>query len=200
MTDRLKTIILVDFENVQPSNLASLRGRQLTIKIFIGANQTKIPSDLATQLQPLGEGAEYIRIQGTGRNALDFHIAYYIGRLSADHPGAEFYIISKDSGFDPLIKHLGTQDITCRRLSSLSEIPGLPSRASASPADRLQKVAVGLLTRRDARPRKLKTLTAFIKCQLNDQASDETVGEVIAQLMKAGLSTQPDGKLTWPTA
>jgi len=200
MTDRLKTIILIDFENVQPSSLASLRGRQLTIKIFIGANQTKIPSDLAAQLQPLGESAEYIRIQGTGRNALDFHIAYYIGRLSAERPGAEFYIISKDSGFDPLIKHLRTQDITCRRLSSLSEIPGRPSPGSASPADRVQKVAGSLLARRDSRPRKLKTLSAFIKCQLNDQASEETVGAVIARLKEAGLLTQPDGKLTWPAA
>jgi len=82
---QLKTsIILIDFENVQPKDLTSLRGRPFKTKVFCGANQTKIPFALAAELQPLGPDAEYIRIQGTGRNALDFHIAYYIGRLAAE--------------------------------------------------------------------------------------------------------------------
>src|SRR4029079_18195495 len=106
------TIILIDFENVQPKDLASLRGGPFKTKVFCGANQAKIPFDLAAELQPLGLDAEYVRIRGTGRNALDFHIAYYIGRLSAESPGATFHIVSKDTGFDPLIKHLKTQGIS----------------------------------------------------------------------------------------
>jgi hypothetical protein len=53
--------------------------------------------DLAAELQPLGPDAEYIRIQGTGRNALDFHIAYYIGCLSAASPGSTIYIVCRRS-------------------------------------------------------------------------------------------------------
>jgi hypothetical protein len=110
ITGHLKTnVILIDFENVQPKDLAQLRGRPFKTKVFCGANQTKVPFDLAAELQPLGPDAEYIKIQGTGPNALDFHIAYYIGRLSTEIPGATFHIVSKDKGFDPLIKHLKTQ-------------------------------------------------------------------------------------------
>ena len=65
------SIILIDFENVQPKDLAQLRGRPFKTKVFCGANQTKVPFDLAAELQPLGLDAEYIRIQGTGPNALD---------------------------------------------------------------------------------------------------------------------------------
>ncbi|MEI6218546.1 MAG: PIN domain-containing protein, partial [bacterium] len=137
---------------------------------------------------------------GTGRNALDFHIAYYIGRLAAESPGATFLIVSKDTGFDPLIKHLKTQNITCHRLPSLSDIPGLASAQAPSSPDRIQKVADSLLNRKDSRPRKLKTLTAFIKGQLNDRATDAAVNDVVARLTQAGMSTQPDGKLTWPSA
>ena len=198
---QLKTsIILIDFENVQPKDLTSLRGRPFKTKVFCGANQTKIPFDLAAELQPLGPDAEYVRIQGTGRNALDFHIAYYIGRLAAESPGATFLIVSKDTGFDPLIKHLKTQNITCHRLPSLSDIPGLASAPAPSSPDRIQKVADSLLNRKDSRPRKLKTLTAFIKGQLNDRATDAAVNDVVARLTQAGMSTQPDGKLTWPSA
>ncbi len=198
---QLKTsIILIDFENVQPKDLTSLRGRPFKTKVFCGANQIKIPFDLASELQPLGPDAEYVRIQGTGRNALDFHIAYYIGRLAAESPGATFLIVSKDTGFDPLIKHLKTQNITCHRLPSLSDIPGLASAQAPSSPDRIQKVADSLLNRKDSRPRKLKTLTAFIKGQLNDRATDAAVNDVVARLTQAGMSTQPDGKLTWPSA
>ena len=168
--------------------------------VFCGATQTKIPLDLAAELQPLGPDAEYIRIQGTGPNALDFHIAYYIGRLSTQFPGAAFHIVSEDKGFDPLIKHLKTQNITCNRLPSLSDIPGLSAPAPASPLDRIQKVADHLLNRKESRPRTVKTLTAYIKGQLNNQATDAAVGEVIARLTQGGMVTLPDGKVTYPSA
>src|SRR5262245_32505198 len=99
-------IILIDFENVQPKDLTPLGGCPCKIKVFCGANQTKIPTGLAAALLSIGADAELVLIQGSGCNALDFHIAYYIGRLSTESPGATFYVISKDTGFDPLIKHL----------------------------------------------------------------------------------------------
>jgi len=199
ITDHLKTnIILIDFENVQPKDLAQLRGRSFMTKIFCGASQSKIPFALAPQLQPLGPDAEYIRIQGTGRNALDFHIAYYIGRLCVELPNAIFYIVSKDTGFDPLIKHLKTRNITCNRVPSLGDIPGLASPASGSSPDRIQKVADSLLHRKDARPRTLRTLTAFIKGQLSAQATEAAVNEVIERLRQGGVAILPDGKVTFP--
>jgi hypothetical protein len=197
-------IILIDFENVQPRNLASLRGRPVMTKVFIGANQNKIPFEMAAELQPLGQDVEYIRIQASGRNALDFHIAYYIGRLAAEFPNAVFHIISKDTGFDPLIKHLKTQNITCHRSGSLTDIPGLeaarpaPAATAKAAPDRLQKVANVLLRRGTSKPRRLKTLTTSIKALLGKQATDAEVSELIAQLTQRGLLTVADGKVTYP--
>jgi hypothetical protein len=193
-------IVLIDFENVQPKDLASLRGSSFQFRVFCGAHQSKIPFDLAAQLQPLGPDAKYIRMQGTGKNALDFHIAYYIGLLSAQSPGATFYIISKDKGFEPLIKHLATQNTICHLLPSLAGLPASAPAARPPAINRIQKVADGLLTLKEARPRKLKTLTAFINGQLNNQATEAAVAEVIAILTQAGMSTGAEGKLTWPSA
>ena len=50
----------------------------------------------------------YVKISGTGPNALDFHIAFYIGQFAEKDPGANFYIVSQDAGFDPLLNHLKT--------------------------------------------------------------------------------------------
>jgi hypothetical protein len=64
----------------------------------------KISLETARALQAFGPDVEYVQMDGNGTNALDFHIAYYIGRLAAEYPDAYFHIISKDTGFDPLIK------------------------------------------------------------------------------------------------
>jgi hypothetical protein len=63
--------------------------------VFLGANQGNLPFEVAVSLQQLGSRAEYIEISGRGPNALDFHIAYYIGRLAAEEPSAYFHIISR---------------------------------------------------------------------------------------------------------
>jgi len=96
--------VLIDYENVQPKELGALRGGPFKVKLFLGANQSKIPVALAAALHALD--AEYLMLESGGSNALDFHIAYYIGVLSVQEPSAQFHIISKDTGFDPLIKHL----------------------------------------------------------------------------------------------
>src|SRR5687767_2649597 len=99
-------IVLIDFESVQPASLEVLAADHFKVKVFVGATQTKLPFDLVTAIQRMGDRAEYIKISGVGPNALDFHIAYYIGRIASQEPDAFFHIISKDTGFDPLIQHL----------------------------------------------------------------------------------------------
>lgn len=56
-------------------------------------------------LQPFGADVESVQITGNGPSALDFDIAFYIGHLAQLHPGASFVIVSRDTGFDPLVKH-----------------------------------------------------------------------------------------------
>ncbi|MCA0941801.1 hypothetical protein LCM28_18145 [Salipiger pacificus] len=71
--------VLVDFENVQPKNLGLLRGHPLKLMVFVGANQKSVPFDFAKALQDFGENAGYQKVTGIGSNALDFHIAFYMG-------------------------------------------------------------------------------------------------------------------------
>ncbi len=119
---------LIDFENVQPKALGRLKPGAARIKVFLGAHQTKLMLELVQALQPFGNDAEYIQITGSGPDAVDFHIAFYIGRLALSEPGATFNIISKDRGFDPLVKHLHTLGIGCERHA---EIPTLAAATSA---------------------------------------------------------------------
>lgn len=121
--------VLVDFENVQPRNLGLLLGGAFVIKIFLGASQTRLIRDVVMAVQPFGADAEYIQITGNGSNALDFHIAYYIGELAAKHPDSAFHVISKDTGFDPLLKHLKARGIECKRSAAITDIPQVKALA-----------------------------------------------------------------------
>ena len=122
---------LIDFENVQPTSIGSLVPGSCRVMIFLGQNQTKVSVELLRVLQPLGADVEYLQISGSGSNAVDFHIAFYIGRLAASHPDARFTIVSKDTGFDPLIKHLVSLKIACNRDASACGPAKSPSKTEA---------------------------------------------------------------------
>jgi hypothetical protein len=180
------TFILVDFENVQPKDVDLLRTGSFKIKVFVGPKQTKVPLDMARALQAFGPDAEYVQISGGGSNALDFHIAYYIGRLAAENPDASFQVISKDTGFDPLIRHLRTTGIVCERSVSIADIGKVKIPNSSSSADRIDAVIDNLAKRKAAKPRSLKTLRSSINALFVNQLSDEELDGLIEQLTRRG--------------
>jgi PIN domain-containing protein len=187
--------VLLDFENVQPEDLALLNNGDLAVKVFLGTNQNKIPLELAQALQTLGSAAEYIKIVGNGKNALDFHIAYYIGRLATETPGATFRIISKDTGFDPLLKHLEAKGIQCRRSTSIGALfPPDLSRIGSIP-EMAKAIIDDLVKRKSAKPKTLKKLRSTIKARLGNQCGDQEIDELIQLLTKRGVLGIIDGKV-----
>lgn len=115
--------VLIDYENVQVKSLALLNGDQFHVRVFLGKNNTKIHTELVIEMQKLGSRAEYIMLESSGSNAVDFHIAYYLGVLAAGDATAFFHIISKDAGFDPLVEHLKTRKVLAARSKSIEEMP-----------------------------------------------------------------------------
>jgi PIN domain len=65
----------------------------------------KLPEELVVQAQPLGSLLKWVKIAGQGPNALDFHIAFYLGQILADRPKSECAILSRDTGFEPLMRY-----------------------------------------------------------------------------------------------
>jgi hypothetical protein len=194
----LKTnFVLIDYENVQPDIASLLDGGAFKIKVFVGAAQAKVPLELARTLQAFGPDAEYIQIEGRGSNALDFYIAYYLGQLSAAFPDAVFHVISKDTGFDPLIKHLRTRNILCQRSTSIGGIPLLRISTAKSVPDKVQTVIDNLAKRKSAKPRTLKTLGGTIKALFGSEISDDEVQGLIDLLGQRGVLTVSNGKVTY---
>ena len=93
--------VFIDYENVQPSDLAVLADPRFRVLVFAGANQTKFASKINALFQKTGSEGKCVQITGQGNNALDFHIAFYIGCLVTQDSTACVHIIAKDTGYDP---------------------------------------------------------------------------------------------------
>ncbi|MDE1151981.1 MAG: PIN domain-containing protein [Micavibrio sp.] len=113
--------LLIDFENVQKIDLSHIPG-DVQIRVFMGQHQKSVSVDLVMQYQKLGSRLEWKPIEGNGKNAVDFVIAYYLGQVFDKDAKAHCAVLSHDKGFDPLMKMLEKEGKDCRRIESISEI------------------------------------------------------------------------------
>jgi hypothetical protein len=189
--------VLIDYENVQPEAMALLSKEHFKVIVFVGANQGKVSFEVASALQQMGERAEYIKISGNGSNALDFHIAYYIGLLSAREPDAYFHIVSKDTGFDPLISYLKTKNILVCRSNDVAGISIVKASNSKSLTEKIAVIIADLKRRGASKPRTVKTLSSTIASTFQKQLADEEIQQLLLELQKQGIISVAGTKISY---
>jgi hypothetical protein len=210
------TFVFIDYENVQPASLASLEGGPYQVRVFVGQQQAKssIKFELADSMQRLGRHAEYVRMAGTGNNALDFHIAYYLGRLAAEHSNqAAFRVIAKDTDYDLLIQHLCEQGIDCARHVTVEALlhgappdakPAAPKPVAlkeSTPAPSKEQVDAAhaiLAGMKAAKPKSVKTLLSTLSKHLKIEADVPRVQRIVAQLQKRKFVLIDGTKVKYP--
>jgi hypothetical protein len=182
-----KDYLLIDMENLVPDSMPGLSEDQ-TVLIFTGSRQSRISRDLVLSTQPLGKRVEWIIIEGNGKNAADFHIAFYAGLYSAGEPDASFTILSKDTGFDPLVKHLALKGVKCRRIDDIGKF--VKSRPASKPARGADEAALKLKSHflkcgDRNRPKKISRLKGFVKNfgRLDDGQVNRTIEAMIEKKM-----------------
>jgi PIN domain len=191
-------IVLIDSENVKPESIEKLKHEHFRVVVFVGPNQKRLDFPIVNAVHSLGSNGSYVQISGNGPDALDFHIAYYIGKLSAANPDAYFHIISKDKGFDPLIKHLKEQKIFCSRSSSVSEIPLVKSSDKLPPKERAADFYEKRIASAKARPATVTSLQSAILSHFHKLLSPEEVAKVVEALKQAGHIMVNGEKVVYP--
>lgn len=194
ISDRPK-LLLVDYENVQQVELARLDEGYRVI-IFVGVSQKSVPIELVTSAQKLGSRVEWQKVTGDGRNALDFFIALQLGRVLERTPRPEVVVLSKDKGFDPLLKYLNAKGLKARRVHSLAE---LQSGGAAPVQDPNLKRVVELLGKSDkrSRPRKRRTLAQAISAMHQKKLSRQDIDRIINSLFALKLISEAHGIITY---
>lgn len=102
--------ILIDYENIQPKSFDAIETDECHIWLFLGTNQQKnLPLELVeTLLRFDSKNVHIIKMQHTGKNALDFYLSFYLGKISEIDSYADVCILARDSGYDVLVEHLNS--------------------------------------------------------------------------------------------
>lgn len=114
-------LLLVDFENIQQFDLQALP-ISCDLLIMLGANQKQIPSCLVLAAQQDRRRVTWQQADGSGPNALDFYIACQLGQVLATRSYQRCFVLSKDTGFDPLLNSLSRRGLPCKRVTSIAEL------------------------------------------------------------------------------
>lgn len=186
--------ILIDYENIQPKNIEILKRHPFKIFVFVGENQNRIPFETANAIQEFGSDARYIKISGNGQNSLDFHIAFYIGQLSIQYPEGYFHIISKDTGFDPLVKHLRGRKVKANRINDLAEIPVLRISNTFDKDEKINAIVKNIAGRGQSRPRKVTTLSNTINSLFTNKLDEMELLNIIKILQAKKIHLSEPGK------
>lgn len=123
----VKKLLLVDLENKHKVDLSPLDESFRAI-IFVGANQNPPKAYRKATTAPRFTRVDFFKISGAGKNALDFHIAFELGKTFEIAPDTQCFVLSNDKGFDPLLNHLNSNGMICRRIESIDEL--VPSSAA----------------------------------------------------------------------
>lgn len=192
--------VLIDFENLQPELLEALDLPHFRVMVFIGANQTKVTIEFASLLQRLGTRAQYLRITGTGRNALDFHIAFYLGELLAKDPTAVFHVIAVDGGYDPLLQHLKDRKVFAHKHKSIGDIPHVKAANSKTLTAKVAFVRDSLSARATGRPVTVKTLDSTIDGMFPGGLTEEVRSGIMKALESSAFIATDGTKVSYPPA
>jgi PIN domain-containing protein len=197
--------VFVDFENVCTIDNSIFEHKSVTFTFLLGAGQTKLAVELVEKLLVNAASVELVRLTSRGKNALDFTLAYYLGRAAIADPSGFFHIVSKDTGFDPLIHHLQTRHIRARRHDDFATLnfsvaakPATPAQTTPSSKPKLQpkNTAPAMSDGHPAqilehlrkvpvnRPKTRKALVSFVKAQL--YITEGEANGVVEELRQCG--------------
>ncbi len=187
-------MLLVDYENVQQVDLSRL-GENFHVVIFVGSSQKSVPIDLVTSAQKLGSRIEWQRVEGNGSNALDFYIAYQLGRVIEKSPSFHCIVLSKDKGFDPLLRHLNKNGLKCKRINSLLELE--PKTATTEEPNFKRVFDVLSKSEKKSRPRKRTTLSQHISSMFQKNISQADVDRIIDILFANKMISESNNIITY---
>ena len=115
------SVFLIDYENVSSSGLDGLETltAQDTIYIFYTENADRLTFDAHRRLMECAANVQYFKVETGSKNALDFQLVSYLGYLVHGNRQSRYYIISKDAGFDSVIKFWAKLNVSVQRVPNL---------------------------------------------------------------------------------
>jgi hypothetical protein len=200
--------VFVDFENVKTIDPSVIGGKNLMLHLFFGAQNKKLDLEVVELLLENAHAVNLIRCPKSGKNALDFVLAYHLGQAVQTDPKGYFHIVSKDMGFDALVELLRSRKVKVKqhpdwsglRFNSPVKVPvpvpvPVPTQALHAEAE---KVLENLRKTEKNRPKRKKTLLSHSLSFLGKGVSAAKCEQVVEELSVSGyLMIDDKGVVTY---
>ena len=149
--------VLLDFENVQPdeAELRALVPGLTHLWLFHGPHQ----KDLAQRFAGFGTELSLVPISQSGKNALDFHLSFYVGYIVSRFPQAAIVVVANDKGYAPMLMHAETLGFDVRQVGHAR----ISAAKRASARRKAAAAALPTASPAPAAPRKPALRTAAVK-------------------------------------
>ncbi|MDR2717362.1 MAG: hypothetical protein LBB89_04770 [Treponema sp.] len=183
-----RKIIFVDLENVQKID-DNIISNHTKIFVMVGKGQEKLAMDLLAEKFNKVDAMELIKVNGIGQNALDFFIAFYLGKCYNELENSEIVICTKDGGYEPLKNHLLDKNINIIRISKDSnKKEKTQKKVELKSIDDIEEKFNDVCEHFDPknkhpRPRSLKTLRQYFGKDLKKNNYSKNDTEKIIKLM-----------------
>jgi hypothetical protein len=195
-----KHVYLIDYENIQNLDLTPLLDQDVLIKVFCGENQKYTGKFFDSAMEFGKEKMDRIEISGSGKNAADFHIAYFIGKLSKELIEPHFHIISKDTGFKPLVDYLTQKDkVACQQESKIAVVAQSKKIAPKQARDNYQRVVENLAkTPEKKKPKTMEKLRHHVNSLTGKKIGEEEIEKIVERLkVDKKISVDENGKISY---
>lgn len=203
----VQTHVLVDWENVQPTDedIRSLVPEVTDLWLFHGPQQKGVAEKHAS----FADRATPVKIARQGKNALDFHLSFYMGYIAARHPDARFVVVSNDKGYAPMLDHAAELGFSARqtgfgkaaarktapakKAAPAKKVakPGQPAAKKAAPAKKTSASAVAVITDQPAAI-DLTKATSHVVASLGKTASKPAKQAKLMAAIKSLLGESAD--------
>lgn len=182
---------LIDFENVGETGFNGIENLQKedTVIVFYSKNSCKISMDI---LSRNNTEMQFIKADVGTKNALDFQLVSYLGfmaRTSADKE--QFFIISKDNGYSPLVTFWKRYGVDVKLASDLF--------GKAVPVAETKKKVKAEKTLSDSEIQKEKQRTDIEKTVseiLNKKKDKDRIEEVVKIILSSKTKSELNSKLS----
>lgn len=122
--------VLLDYENVQPTEAAlrALVPDASQVWVFHGPHQRQVEKHFAG----FGDAVTAVPISKVGKNALDFHLSFYVGYIASRNPLATLVVIANDKGYEPMLAHARDLGFAARQLGHTKPKRTVAAKAPAA--------------------------------------------------------------------
>lgn len=128
------THVLLDYENVQPteSELRALVPDASQVWVFHGPHQRQVEARFAS----FGADVTAVPISKTGKNALDFHLSFYMGHIASRNQASAMVVVANDKGYEPMLEHARSMGFLVRQVGhgEVKPVASVKAGSAAKPA------------------------------------------------------------------